>query len=129
MQEITMTVDVPSSPDIVLSPKRPTKPQLVPFNKNTAALYLRQTENLWLVPNMTRHEASKLLFNRPTGSFYVRNSQKARYALTMRMATNDPAVSHYLIQTNQQGFLTIQGSNLPFLSIYDLLAYFCFNQR
>jgi len=68
MQEITlMTVDVPSSPDIVLSPKRPTKPQLVPFNKNTAALYLRQTENLWLVPNMTRHEASKLLFNRPTG--------------------------------------------------------------
>lgn len=27
------------------------------------------------------------------------------------------------------GFLTIQGSNLPFLSIYDLLAYFCFNKR
>lgn len=26
-------------------------------------------------------------------------------------------------------FLTIQGSNLPFLSIYDLLAYFCFRQR
>jgi len=57
MQEITLvTVDVPSSPDIFLSSKRPTKPQLVPFNKNTAALYLRQTENLWLVPNMTRHE-------------------------------------------------------------------------
>ena len=27
------------------------------------------------------------------------------------------------------GFLTLHGSNLPFLSIYDLLAYFCFNKR
>ena len=44
------------SVDIVLSPKRPQKPQLVPFNKNTAALYLRQTEALWLVPNMSRQD-------------------------------------------------------------------------
>lgn len=36
-------------------------------------------------------------------SFIVRNSQKARYALTIRVATNDPAVSHFLVQTNQQG--------------------------
>ena len=44
------------SADIVLSPKRPQKPQLVPFDKNTAALYLRQTEALWLVPNMSRQD-------------------------------------------------------------------------
>ena len=88
-------------------------------------------------------------------SFVVRNSQKARYALSVRLddkLKDDLAVKHFLIQTNQQrelsynqphpqlillfsplfdypGFLTIQGSNLPFLSIYDLLAYFCFNQR
>lgn len=33
---------------------------------------------------------------------------------------------HTLISSD---FLTIQGSNLPFLSLYDLLAYFCFHQR
>lgn len=47
------------SVDIVLSPKRPQKPQLVPFNKNTAALYLRQTETLWLVPNMSRQDGER----------------------------------------------------------------------
>ncbi len=35
-------------------------------------------------------------------TFVVRNSQKARYALTLRMPVDDPAVSHFLIQTNQQ---------------------------
>ena len=36
-------------------------------------------------------------------AFVVRNSQKARYALSVRLPTSDPAVSHFLIQTNQQG--------------------------
>ncbi len=35
-------------------------------------------------------------------TFVVRNSQKARYALTLRMPVDDPAVNHFLIQTNQQ---------------------------
>ena len=59
----------------------------------------------------------------PFQSFYVRNSQKARYALTIRLQTSDPAVSHFLIQTNQQGdstpplsFLTVS-SSCPSLSL------------
>ena len=58
VQLLTAGVKVYALPstDIVLSPKRPQKPQLVPFNKNTAALYLRQTETFWLVPNMTRQD-------------------------------------------------------------------------
>lgn len=80
-------------------------------------------------------------------SFIVRNSEKARYAITVRLPTNDPPVSHFLIQPSPQGInlriikkslvnnwvslglLTIQGSSLPFLSLYDLLSFFCFNQR
>ena len=53
---VGVKVNALPSVDIVLSPKRPQKPQLVPFNKNTAALYLRQTEALWLVPNMSRQD-------------------------------------------------------------------------
>lgn len=130
----------------------------------------------------------------------VRGSQRAKYALSLRIAmTEDTPVKHFLIQVNQQSeligplgrplcqsqwvvchqgcilplsmhtiqlvgqasfgrfpisdlcssvlcvekyvieknsqftsdaeFLTIQGSNLPFITIYDLLAYFCFHQR
>lgn len=121
----------PAERQISLAPRRSSRPQLVSFDKNTAAMYLRQTENIWLAPTMSRQDSSKVLFNKPIGSFVVRNSQKARYALSLRIPNqeeSDPAVKHFLIQTNQQGFLTIQGSNLPFLSIYDLLAYFCFNQ-
>ena len=40
-----------------------------------------------------------------TQSFVVRNSQKARYALSVRLEDkmkDDLAVKHFLIQTNQQ---------------------------
>lgn len=37
-----------------------------------------------------------------TQSFIVRNSQKARYALSVRLENDDPAVKHFLIQTNQE---------------------------
>ena len=42
---------------ITLAPRRSSKPlpELVPFTANSASLYLRQTENLWLCPNLTRH--------------------------------------------------------------------------
>ena len=36
-------------------------------------------------------------------TFIVRNSQKARYALSVRVPKDDPAVSHFLIESNQQG--------------------------
>jgi len=35
-------------------------------------------------------------------TFVVRKSKKARYALSLRVPVDDPAVSHFLIQTNQQ---------------------------
>ena len=35
-------------------------------------------------------------------SFVVRNSQKARYALSVRLDKEDLVVKHFLIQTNQQ---------------------------
>ena len=66
-------------------------------------------------------------FGLPFQSFYVRNSQKARYALTIRLQTSDPAVSHFLIQTNQQGgstpplsFLTVSSScpSLPLSALF-----------
>eukprot|EP00731_Ephydatia_muelleri_P027482 Em0019g355a len=116
-----------SSSGIVLNPKKLTR-QSVAFSRDQAPLFFRCTEDLWSHPNYSRLDASKHLLDLPTGSFIVRNSEKARYAITIRLATNDPPVNHFLIQTSPQGFLTIQGSNLPFLSLYDLLSFFCFNQ-
>ncbi|KAL5463430.1 hypothetical protein EMCRGX_G032325 [Ephydatia muelleri] len=112
-----------SSSGIVLNPKKLTR-QSVAFSRDQAPLFFRCTEDLWSHPNYSRLDASKHLLDLPTGKF----REKARYAITIRLATNDPPVNHFLIQTSPQGFLTIQGSNLPFLSLYDLLSFFCFNQ-
>ena len=62
-------------------------------------------------------------------SFYIRASSKSKYALSVRLDNAETPVMHYLIYCNAQGFYGIQGSNLQFVSLYDMLAYFCFQQR
>ncbi len=44
---------------ISIAPRKPTRPQYVNFNKSTAALYLRQTEGLWMNPDLTRPEGER----------------------------------------------------------------------
>lgn len=49
-----------SSTLISIAPRRPvSRPQYVTFNKQTAALYLRQTESLWLNLDLTRQEGKR----------------------------------------------------------------------
>ena len=45
---------------IALTSRRSSKTHLVPFDKGTAAMYLRQTEQLWLMPNLSRQEGKTL---------------------------------------------------------------------
>ena len=45
---------------IALTSRRSSKTHLVPFDKGTAAMYLRQTEQLWLMPNLSRQEGEAL---------------------------------------------------------------------
>ena len=45
---------------IALTSRRSSKTHLVPFDKGTAAMYLRQTEQLWLMPNLSRQEGKAL---------------------------------------------------------------------
>ena len=45
---------------IALTSRRSSKTHLVPFDKGTAAMYLRQTEQLWLMPNLSRQEGQSL---------------------------------------------------------------------
>jgi hypothetical protein len=99
------------------------------FSRATAKPFLQQTESLWFKPLLSRHEASEELLDKRTGSFIVRNSTKAKYALSVRLPDDaDSAVMHYLVYCSSNGFYGIQGSNLQFVSLYDLLAYFCFQQ-
>lgn len=91
-----------SSSGIVLNPKKLTR-QSVAFSRDQAPLFFRCTEDLWCHPNYSRLDAAKHLLDLPTGSFVVRNSEKARYAITIRLASNDPPVCHFLIQTSPQG--------------------------
>lgn len=62
-------------------------------------------------------------------SFVVRDSTHANHALSIRLNSIDPPITHFLINISKEGFYHIQGSNLQFVTLYDLLAYFCFFQR
>lgn len=48
---------------ISITPRRPTRSQYVHFNKATAALFLRQTESLWLNLELTRQAGETISRN------------------------------------------------------------------
>ena len=56
---------------IALTSRRSSKTHLVPFDKSTAAMYLRQTEQLWLMPNLSRPEGKALSLSPSPPSLFL----------------------------------------------------------
>ncbi|XP_065882725.1 uncharacterized protein [Dysidea avara] len=97
------------------------------LTKETAEELIIKAEKYWFYPKLSRSQVANILFDKPAGSFIVRESSNVNCrALSVRLPSNDPSVKHYLIETVPNGY-AIQGSELPFPSIPKLLAYFCFS--
>lgn len=89
------------------------------------SLHMHADSQYWLIPDCTRPDAERLLFNKADGTFLIRRSAagNAPFALSIAYRKVDKGVGHILIHRSERGF----GFTEPYLlfpTLNDLVVYY-----
>ncbi|KAI2804679.1 Tensin-3 [Blomia tropicalis] len=129
-QEQSSPIQRPITPSFPVKPDHRRSILLSPVNDQISMgnvpLFINDTSNFWYKPHISREEAIKLLKDKPSGTFIIRdsNSFQGAYGLALKFANHEDihvpeSVRHFLIESTHKG---VQIKGCPDEPVFSSLA-------